>query len=250
VNNTNGGTNYYSCGYSGSAGQTCNTDFCNCPGGHKSIDGVRFYISQMRSIMYPVMGVIFALLWIAMAFLGRGRHIPIVLLVCGLIDAIFGIFLIFLPVTTYLGLFYALVGALAVAVGRHHHSGKDNGWGLGSKGLIFVIILTVLVFFITGGLTVFSYDQSRGTTYFEAVNGYISSCMADMNLYNNAGYVDGLRTRCENWALFTAFCVFFLFLVQPIAIMGLLFSRHHKKTEDVVVNVHQKTQTRYPEQNK
>jgi hypothetical protein len=227
VRNTIGETVLFSCGSSSTPGQdTCDTDYCNCPdGANKSVGGVHFYMGQMRRIMYPVMGVIFAVLWVALALIGGGP-IAIMLLVVGLIDVLFGIFLIFLPVTTYLGLFYALVGALTISVARHaydrdSHNTRRYGWT--RRGVYFVMILTVILFFITGGLTVFSYPVPIG--YFEAIYNYIPYCQPNMNLSNDDD--GGLTTRCENWALFTAFSVFLLFLVQPIGLIALFHAKKH-----------------------
>jgi len=163
--------------------------------------------------MYPIMGIIFAILWVALAFIGGGP-VDIVLIGVGLIDAVFGIFLIFLPIVTYLGLFYCLVGALSIAVARH-------GSG-GGGGITFVMVLTIIIFFITGGLTVISYASPSA---FEGIAGYIGNCETNMNIVNWDNKYWGLDTRCENWALFTAFCVFFLFLVQPLGLISLFFKK-------------------------
>jgi glucose dehydrogenase len=166
----------------------------------------------MKKIMYPIMGMIFAVLWIVLAFLGGGP-VDIVLIVVGLIDAVFGIFLIFLPVTTYLGLYYILVGACSIAVARH-------GAG-GDAGITFTLVVTVLIFFVTGGLTVFS-----GTgNYINNIQSYVGNCENDMNIENWDWKYYGLDTRCENWALFIVFCVFLLFLVQPLGIIAAFFKK-------------------------
>jgi len=156
------------------------------------------------------MGIVFAILWVGLAFIGGGP-VDIILIGVGLIDAVFGIFLIFLPVVTYLGLFYVLVGALTIAVSRH-----------GGEATTFVMVLTVIIFFITGGLTVVSYASPSA---FEGIANYIANCEADMNIVNWDNKYWGLDTRCENWALFTAFCVYFLFLVQPLGLIALFFKK-------------------------
>jgi len=92
-------------------------------------DGMTQEFGEMKKIMYPIMGVIFGVLWIILAFIGASLPHDILLIVVGLIDAIFGIFLIFLPVTTFLGLFYVAVGAFTIAVCRH-------SWG-GDRGIDF-----------------------------------------------------------------------------------------------------------------
>jgi len=120
-------------------------------------------------------------------------------------------FLIFLPVMTYLGLFFAAVGALTIAVSKHG----------GEKGITIVIVLTILVFFVSGGLTIFGYAQPAH----ETINQYIIACQGDVNIINWDNSYINLDTRCENWALFVAFCVFFLFLMQPIAFISLFLKQ-------------------------
>jgi len=115
------------------------------------------------------------------------------------------------PVVTYLGLFYVLVGALSIAVARH-----------GGSGITFVMILTVVIFLITGGLTVVSFNKPSA---FEDISGYIAGCEGNMNIVNWDNKYWNLDTRCENYALFIAFCVFLLFLVQPIGLIGLYFKK-------------------------
>jgi len=192
-------------------------------------DNMTQEFGDMKKIMYPVMGVIFGVLWIILAFVGAKLPLDVLLIVVGLIDAIFGIFLIFLPVTTFLGLFYVAVGAFTIAVCRH-------SWG-GDRGIDFLLALTVIIFLLTGGLTFIAYDWGLGTDYVNRIAGYtyLSNCDNDMNIYRAPG--EGKSTRCENWAFFTAFCVFLLFLVQPIALIAAAFKRvgrHHDTT--VVVN--------------
>jgi len=193
----------------------CTTDFCNCPTDgtvHKTSTAVGWFFGDMRRIMYPLMGMIFAVLWVILAFFGGGP-VDIVLLIVAIIDVIFGILLIFLPVTTYLGLFYCALAALTIAVVKHDIGGKF--------GLIFVILLTCLIFLLTGGLTWIA----GGGDYFDAVASYPSQCMLDMNIVNWDNLYQNLDTRCENFALFIGFCVFLLFLVQPIALIALFFKK-------------------------
>jgi len=193
----------------------CTTDFCNCPSDgtvHKTFTAVGWFFGDMRRIMYPIMGMIFAVLWVILAFFGGGP-VDIVLLIVAIIDLIFGILLIFLPVTTYLGLFYCVLAALTIAVVKHDIGGKF--------GLIFVILLTCLIFLLTGGLT---WIAGSGN-YFDLVASYPSGCESNMNIVNWDNLYQNLDTRCEHFALFIGFCVFLLFLVQPIALIALFFKK-------------------------
>jgi hypothetical protein len=195
-----------------SGASTCATDYCNCPPeAHKTQQAMGWFFGDMRRIMYPIMGIIFGLLWVILAFIGGGPA-TILLMITALLDAIFGIFLIFLPVTTFLGLFYVAIGAFTIAIAKHSVGG--------SKGIYFLITLTVLIFLLTGGLTFFAYPH---TNYIDQIAASIANCESSMNIINWDNNYWNLDTRCENWALFEAFAVFFLFLLQPLAILELFF---------------------------
>jgi hypothetical protein len=171
-----------------------------------------WFFGDMRKIMYPLMGILFALGWFALAFIGGGP-VDIILMAVALIDGVFGILLIFLPVTAYLGLFYVAIGAFTLAVTKHSLGGK--------AGMYFLIAMTIIIFLLTAGLTFIAFTIN----YFDLIENYISSCEADMNIINWELSYWNLDTRCENWALFTAFSVFLLFLVQPIALLELFFKK-------------------------
>jgi len=201
-------------------------------------DDMTHEFGEMKKIMYPVMGMVFGILWIILAFIGARLPLDVILIVVGLIDAIFGIFLIFLPVTTFLGLFYVAVGAFTIAVCRH-------SWG-GDRGIDFLLALTIIIFLLTGGLTFIAYDAGLGFDYITRISSYtyLSNCDNDMNINLDPGQVRS--TRCGNWAFFIAFSVFLLFLVQPIALIAAAFKRvgHHHDTTVVVNEKH------HTEQNK
>jgi hypothetical protein len=218
-------------------------DNCNCPPGffttpdddndNSNTSPYDPVYGNMKSIMYPVMGVIFGLLWLILAFIGAALPLDILLLIVGLIDAIFGIFLIFIPLTTFLGLFYMAVGAFTIAITRH-------AWG-GDTGIDFLLALTIIIFLLTGGLTFVAFDSGRGDNYVNRMAGYAGNmatpfwCDNDMNIDHDDD--DGRSTRCHNYAYFVTFCVFLLFLVQPIGMIAAAFKRvgrHHDTT--VVVN--------------
>lgn len=220
-----------SCGNdASSASGYCDTgDNCNCPSGLQTTSQRDDEFGQMKMIMFPVMGCIFGVLWVLLAFFGKGISSDIMLIIVGIIDAIFGIFLIFVPVTTFLGLFYITVGALSIAIARHF-------WG-GHTGLDFYLALVTIIFLLTGGLTFVAFDFGRGADYFNRIAGYVPFCDSDMNIYNG-----GRSTRCGNYAYFVAFCVYLLFLIQPIALLFAAFKRvdHHSDTTVVVNEKHKK----------
>jgi len=167
--------------------------------------------------MYPIMGIIFAVIWIALAFIGGGPA-TIVLMIVALLDAVFGIFLIFLPVTAFLGLFYVAIGAFTIAISKHNLGG--------SKALYFLVAMTVLIFLLTGGLTFFANTTANYIDIIaSSINSFSNGCEDSMNIDNWENNYWNLDTRCENWALFEAFVVFFLFLLQPIAVLELFFKK-------------------------
>jgi len=184
--------------------------------------------------MYPVMGVLFGLLWLILAFIGKRLPHRAILITIGLLDAILGIFLILLPVTTFLGLFYMAIGAFTIAISRH-------SWG-GDRGIDFLLILTIIVFLLTGGLTFVAFDFGRGMDYINRIASYIPFCGQDMN-------IGGGSDRCDNYLLFVIFSVYLLFLLQPIALIAAAYRRvGHIQETTVVVN--EKMQRRHKHDNK
>jgi len=214
--------NSLSCGNAAStATSTCTSDYCNCPSS-VTIIAPDYEFGLMKSIMFPVMGCIFGVLWVLLAFFGKNISADVMLIVTGIIDAIFGIFLIFVPVTTFLGLFYIAVGALSIAVARHY-------WG-GNTGVDFFLALTTIIFLLTGGLTFVAFDFGQGLNYFDRLVLYVPFCDGDMNI--NDG---GRSTRCGNYAYFVAFSVYLLFLIQPIALLFAAFKRVEQHSDTTII---------------
>jgi hypothetical protein len=221
----------YSCGSESTPGSYyCYTDYCNCP----SYDSGNVF-GEMKKIMYPVMGMIFGVLWIIQAFIGARLPVSIILIVVGLIDAILGIFLILLPITTFLGLFYMAVGTFTIAVSRH-------SWG-GDTGVNFLLALTVIVFLLTGGLTFVAFDFGSGNDYVTRIRSYLPYCVRDMNLLHIEGnnIINDGKIRCENYTYFVTFCVYLLFLIQPIAMVAAAYKRvgNHKFTLVLLTDKHE-----------
>jgi hypothetical protein len=182
--------------------------------------------------MYPIMGILFGIFWVILAFF----TLPIfnvLLIVVAICDIIFGIFLVLLPVTTYLGLFYIAAGAFTVAAVK------------GTFGLkpTFTVIIASILFLLTGGLTtiqgayftLFGFSFSfYGRSYIDMIPYGSFTCHTDLNVKNWDNSYWNLDTRCENYALFVAFCVFLLFLLQPVhilSVLGLARSDHSGKEE-------------------
>jgi len=221
----------YFCGDSSASGTgTCSSDYCNCPPqDHKSISEIEAIIGNMRSIMYPILGIVFGILWVILAFVGAAIPPSLLLLIVGFIDAVFGVFLIFLPVTAFLGLLYIALGDLTIAAARHY---------VGEKVFWFLVILTVITFFLTGGLTVIAWHGTYVADFVTRIADATATCERDLNID------DWDNHRCENYALFVVFCVFLLFLVQPIALLAAFLHRHNTKShskEETHTTVHQHT---------
>jgi len=233
----------YRCGNASATGTiTCSSDYCNCPPqARKSVSQVQANIGNMRSIMFPVMGIVFGLLWVVLAFLGAAIPATLLLLIVGLIDAVFGVFLIFLPVTAFLGLLYIALGAFKIAAARHF---------VGEKGFWFLVILTLITFFLTGGLTVIAWHGTMVADFVSRISDSVLTCERDLNIVDSDNEYWGVSTRCENYALFVVFCVFLLFLIQPIALLAAFFHRHkvrtHAKAEVTHTTVHTHQHTTPP----
>jgi len=104
---------------------------------------------------------------------------------------------------------------------------------LREKGVTYLLVLTVVIFLLTGGLTVISFNSNATPVYFDRIADYIASCENNMNIVNFDNTYLNLNTRCENWALYVAFCTYLLFLVQPNAMIAIFFK---KGTEEVHVH--------------
>jgi len=191
----------------------CSTDNCNCPDGvHKTAQQVGDATGDMRKIMFPIMGLVFGLSWVALAFfINRIPHHVLTLTVISLIDVIFGIFLIFIPATAFLGLYFIALGAFSILVIRN---------GQPHQGMILIAVGSLLAFLVISGIV---YVVSGGGNIIDQVQGSVQSCEGNLHLQNVDESYWNLNTRCENWVLFTVFSVFLLFLLQPITLMNTFY---------------------------
>eukprot|EP01123_Difflugia_compressa_P014166 TRINITY_DN705_c0_g1_i1.p1 TRINITY_DN705_c0_g1~~TRINITY_DN705_c0_g1_i1.p1 ORF type:complete len:356 (-),score=36.19 TRINITY_DN705_c0_g1_i1:143-1090(-) len=188
-------------------------EYCNCDSKvHKTTTQVQNIGGQMRQIMYPIMGVIFGIVWVACAAVANLLNLHLVLMVNGFVTALFGIFLILLPVTTYLGLLYIAVGSFAVAVIR----------GGGDKAALRAVgVVSLIVFLLTGGLTLVALDNNTNLgPYMDRLLNTVGQCDSSMDIVVVNNEYFNLSIRCENYLLLTCFCVFLLFLLQPFTIMA------------------------------
>jgi len=179
-----GTLNFYNCFGSASTGipcvsgngtTCCTTDNCNCPSGppavHQTQQQVQDTINQMHSIMYPLLGIIFAVIWLIMAFFFSLLPHSLLLIINSICVFVFGIFLICLARTTMFGLYFCALGAFAIAVCRAKHS----------TGVAFAGLFAVLGFFMLTG-TVFLVKAAGGigdASLIADVASYIAACEGD-----------------------------------------------------------------------
>lgn len=191
----------------------CWGDLCNAPEpihANKDAIGMSLVRADMISIMYTVMGSILGILWLVFAFIAP--MLPaFLLLVFGIIDAVFAYFLIFIPVTHFLGLFFMALGAITVST--HHF--KDSGT------LKFVAFGAVVGFLLISGLTFvpgYTNDISGHASFLDFFDP--NACVTSLSLNRFPDkYLYGFPTRCENYLLFVVFCVYLLLLIQPFVVI-------------------------------
>jgi len=218
------GTSVYSCASSAQLNcsigiNCCYSDNCNCPTDgtvHKTITNLNESIGDMRRIMLPLLGVLFSLLYLSVAFFNFSHLILFYIVI--LTDIIFGIFLIFIHTTVYLGFGYIVLGVCAF---------------LGTKTSQFRIILVVCalaLFLYTGGLTIIRIPNFP-RNFIDRISSRAPNCEGLLNIINWENNYWNLDTRCENYTLFVVFCVFVLFLMQPLYIL-LAFMMDEEKSDD------------------
>jgi len=190
---------------------SCTTaDSCNCPNNvNKDQPEFTRMVGEMRNIMFPVMGCIFGCMWVLVGFFIP--KLPHLLVLCGvaMIDIVFGLFLIFLPSTVYLGLYFMLLGSFTILVVRNAQV---------VHGMILIGCGAFLGFLLIAGLTFISFNTTGSGPFIEILLAQVNNCGTQLNIVNFDYSYFNLPTRCENWALFVIFSLFLLFLVQPFAI--------------------------------
>jgi len=213
---TNTTTVTYSCAAtvscSGTGASCCQTDNCNCPTKapfvHKTQGQVQDVISEMRSIMFPLLGIIFAVIWLVMALMFGSLPHGTLLMVTSFAVFVFAVFIILLAKSAFFGLYFAGLAAASIAVARAG----------GSKGGAAIALFSALGFFMLTG-TVYVV---KTTPLFDDVNGYVGSCEGDMGIDNMKQYWKpyyNLDTRCEDWLLFVEFCIYMLVLLMPMQVL-------------------------------
>jgi len=208
---SSGNGSQYSCGCI--AGATCCTgNNCNCPGSvHKTGYQIGLQAANMRNIMFPVLGMIFGLVWVLIAFLGPFFPHTIMVLVISICNAIFGVFLLFNPTTVYVGLYFIGLGAFGIAVVRHHHSHYPFAT-LAIFSFLGCLFISGLVILVQSAPMI---EQLVGTV----LVGNPTQCEQSMDLYNYANNYFGVNLRCENYLLWLVFVLFFILVLQPILIL-------------------------------
>jgi len=211
----NGTTTYIGCTTQSTCSSVscCPTEACNCPPNvHKTLPQIEEIAEEMRSIMYPLLGMVVAIGWIVAAIFMPKLPLKLVMFVIAGIDCFFGILLILLPTTVYIGLYFAALGAFILAVILHTQGNRF--------GLLSICALSFLGFIIVGGIMSL---WSTGNPTIEDLYNSIPGCEVSMNIQNLQNLYYQINTRCENWLLFTIFSAFILFLNQPLAVMAVFF---------------------------
>jgi len=165
-------------------------------------------IADMKSMMYTILGMIFGTLWLLAAVFLPAFPSGWLQLIYGIVVAFFGCFLIFIPHSTYLGLYFVALGAFFIYIS--HHDGRYDDHTAAAVGC-------VVGFLIISGLTFVAFgsgDWVSTTTPTQCYTdlGYDMPANAPVNLY-------GYPTRCENYLLFVLFCIYMLLLLMPFGKM-------------------------------
>jgi len=191
----------------------CTLDNCNCPASgpsiHKDYLAMTEAAGNMRSIMFPVLGIPFAIAYLVIAIFLSGLPHGVLLTVSGLITFVLALFLLLLPGSAYFGLYFAALGALCIGATRA--TSKFAAMSVAVLSVLGFFILTAVVYIFSGGVL---FESLIFTTSPAAVG--TSYCEQSMNIVNLQGLYYNLNTRCENYLLFTLFCVYVLVLLQPI----------------------------------
>jgi len=159
---------------------------------------------SMRSIMYPIIGTVFAVSWLAIAFL---KGLPVDLIVTIVSIAIF--VMAFFLIIGY-PFFYGLVAMAFAALALHAHRGK-HPWSV-----TLAIVSGIFVFLWFAGLNSLT-NQAVNLPYFDWVQvGFLyEECYTwfGTNLYDQ---------RCAQYGLFTGFLGFVITVVTPGLVLLLL----------------------------
>jgi len=200
------------CGnHSGETNYKCCQKY-GCNGGpgldvHKDVVEMDVKKAAMRSIMYTILGMIFGVVWLISAILMPTFPSGWLQLIYGIIVAFFGLFLVLIPQTTYLGLYFVALGAFFVYISHHDGKYHDNTAGAFGCAVGFLII---------SGLTFVSFGTGDWVTLTTP-----SQCFTDLG-YDIDPYGEnlyGYPTRCENYLLYVLFCIYMLLLLMPFGIM-------------------------------
>jgi len=161
---------------------------------------------NMRSIMYPVMAIIFGVVWFIWPLIG-GLISPKVLAIstAGIIY-VFSIFLIFLPP------FYHAI--LLMAIGAFAFNAIKAGGPWEIKVAIFGAVFGFLTMI---GLNVFA-GLSGSVPYFDLVMTSFNQNSCYLVL---GEFIDG--PRCAQYALFAVFVGYLITLVLPLLVIALLW---------------------------
>jgi hypothetical protein len=159
---------------------------------------------NMRSIMFPVVGAVLAVVWLLMAFV-KGLPVDVLSMVVALVIFIFCLFLLVSP-----NVFPALM-AMAFAALSLLASRSKGGW---ERKL--AVIAGIFVFLAFAGLNSFAF---AGTNIFDdTMSGFLSeSCFRYYGLELKSA-------RCAQYLLFSGFLGFLIMMLTPLLVLTLLMA--------------------------
>jgi len=205
-----GGTGYYCHGFMGKQiiceDPARTTLYCTVTFSCVSGDCVTSITAQsMRSVMYPILGFIFALAWLLIAFL-KGLPVELLILIGAIVLNVLGFFLLvntpFFPALVAMG-----SGSLSLLASK----GK-NSWALK-----LAVVSGIFTFLMFAGLN--PIGEVSNTNYFDVgINNFLTE-----NCFRFFGTAI-TDQRCAQYVLFTGFCGYLITLISPLLVMLLLTS--------------------------
>jgi len=181
------------------------TEFCRVTFECYDGDCVTAIVTQnMRSIMFPIVGFLLALLWLLLSFL-KGVSAEMMIMVVAIVIFLLSVFLLITP-QVFSALLAMAFAALALA------SSKSKG-GWENK---LAIIAGIFVFLAYAGLNSLAVS---GTNIFDAtMQGFLyEGCFSYFG-------TDLKSARCAQYLLFTSFLGFLIMMLTPLLVLFLIMS--------------------------
>jgi len=159
---------------------------------------------NMRSIMYPIVGAILALVWLALSFI-KGLPMALIAMILAIVIFVLCLFLLVAP------LVYPALMAMAFAAIAFSANKSEGKWEMK-----LAIIAGIFVFLAFAGLNGLA-GSIGSTNFFDATMSGFSSetCFRAFGL-------DLKSPRCSQYLLFTGFLGFVIMMLVPLLVIVLL----------------------------